>query len=306
MDTQRRGTLFEQGRERAGTESFNQREPGPVVAWSAIVAGGAAAAALSLILLILGTGLGLSAVSPWAQDGISARAFGVSTIVWLTVTQILAAGMGGFLAGRLRNACSDVQPDEVFFRDSAHGFLSWAVASLATAALLASVIGGIVGRGVQTASTVSPSALAAVPAAVPGGKDGNASIDSAVDRLFRPAAATSPASADPKPAEAFVEVTRIFTQALASGALAADDVRYLGQRVAERSGLSQADAEKHVAEVYSRLQATVRSAEVKAKEAADAARKASAYAALWLFISLLIGAFVASVAAIVGGRQRDR
>jgi hypothetical protein len=33
--------------------------------------------------------------------------------------------------------------------------------------------------------------------------------------------------------------------------------------------------------------------------------KASAYAALWLFISLLIGAFVASLAATYGGRRRD-
>ena len=76
--------------------------PGSAVSWGAILAGAAAAAALSLILLILGTGLGLSAMSPWAQAGATAATLGVSTIVWITLTQLLASGMGGYLAGRLR------------------------------------------------------------------------------------------------------------------------------------------------------------------------------------------------------------
>ena len=114
------------------------------VSWGAIVAGAAGAAALALILLMLGTGLGLSSVSPWAYSGVSATTFGVSTILWLTFTQLVASGMGGYLAGRLRTKWVAVHTDEVYFRDTAHGFLSWAVAALATAALLTSVIGSIV------------------------------------------------------------------------------------------------------------------------------------------------------------------
>src|SRR5512140_336614 len=72
------------------------------VSWGAVAAGAAAAASLSLILLMLGVGLGLSSVSPWARDGLSAEAFGLSTIVWLTATSLLASVMGGYLAGRLR------------------------------------------------------------------------------------------------------------------------------------------------------------------------------------------------------------
>ena len=102
--------------------------PGSAVSWGAILAGAAAAAALSLILLILGTGLGLSAMSPWAQAGATAATLGVSTIVWITLTQLLASGMGGYLAGRLRTKWVAVHTDEVFFRDTAHGFLAWAVA----------------------------------------------------------------------------------------------------------------------------------------------------------------------------------
>lgn len=122
------------------------------VSWGAVAAGAAAAASLSLILLILGVGLGLSSVSPWARDGVSAATFGVSTLLWLTLTQLLASAMGGYLAGRLRRRWTDVHTDDVYFRDTAHGFLAWAVSSLATAALLTSAIGSIVGGGMQAAA----------------------------------------------------------------------------------------------------------------------------------------------------------
>src|SRR5690242_19838439 len=92
------------------------------VSWGAILAGAAAAAALSLILLILGTGLGLASVSPWAHNSVSAETFGVATILWVTFTQLAAAGLGGYLAGRLRTKWVAVHSDEVYFRDTAHGF----------------------------------------------------------------------------------------------------------------------------------------------------------------------------------------
>ena len=94
------------------------------VSWAAIFAGAAAAAALSLILLLLGFGLGFSAVSPWAGSGISAKGLGISSIVWLAVTQIIAAGLGGYIAGRLRVKWANLHGDEVYFRDTAHGFLA--------------------------------------------------------------------------------------------------------------------------------------------------------------------------------------
>ena len=117
--------------------------------WSAILAGAAVVAALSLILLILGAGFGLSLMSPWAGGGVSAATIGVSTILWVTLTQLVAAGMGGYLAGRLRVRWVGVHSDEVYFRDTAHGFLAWAVATLATATLLTSVIGSIIGQGIH-------------------------------------------------------------------------------------------------------------------------------------------------------------
>ena len=294
------------------------------VSWSAIAAGAAAAASLSLILLILGVGLGLSSVSPWARDGISATSFGVSTILWLTLTQLLASAMGGYLAGRLRTKWTEVHTDEVYFRDTAHGFLAWAVASLSTAALLSSVIGSILSGGVQAGASVVGAAANTGGAALGGaaatsrmvqGSDGGP-MGYFVDSLFRrdAAATTNPGpgalptgmdATERVSGNATAEVSRIFMNVGRTEPLPPEDVRYVGQIVAQRTGLSQQDAEKRVADVHASAQAKALDAEVAARAAADKARKASAYSALWLFVSLLIGAFVASLAATFGGRQRD-
>lgn len=285
---------------------------GSAVSWGAIVAGAAAAASLSLILLILGLGLGLSSVSPWARDGVSATTFGVSTILWLTLTQLLASGMGGYLAGRLRTKWTDVATDEVYFRDTAHGFLAWAVASLATAALLTSVIGSILSGGVQAGAsmvggvagtTSSAVGSAAASAGLVRGNDGGPT-GYFVDSLFRRDAGDTDA-AQRATGQDTDEVSRIFMNFRLSEPLPAEDIRYVGQMVAQRTGLSQQEAEKRVTEVYAKAQAKVQGTELAARDAADKARKASAYSALWLFVSLLVGAFVASLAATFGGRQRD-
>ena len=285
------------------------------VSWGAIFAGAAAAAALSLILLMLGIGLGLSSVSPWKQDGVSAAAFGVSTIVWITITQLVASGMGGYLAGRLRTKWAAVHTDEVYFRDTAHGFLAWAIASLATAALLTSVIGSIVSGGVQAGAAVAGGAATTAVAATAGGaaamgtdmakSDDAGPMGYFVDSLFRRDLTAAPANSASTTAFPAAEVSRIFMTTVRTGTMAPDDVRYVGQIVAQRTGLTQQEAEKRVTDTYTRVQTKLREAETAAREAADKARKASAYAALWLFISLLIGAFVASLGATYGGRSRD-
>ena len=103
-----------------------------------------------------------------------------------------------------------------------------------------------------------------------------------------------------------LEVTRIFLNTLRTEPLPADDIRYVGKLVSQQTGLSQQNAEKRVIDTYTRVQAKLRDTEAAAKDFADKTRKASAYAALWLFISLLIGAFVASFAATYGGQLRDQ
>ena len=284
------------------------------VSWAAIFAGAAAAAALSLILLFLGTGLGLSSMSPWRNDGASPEALGIGTIVWITFMQLAASVLGGYIAGRMRTRWMDLPTDEVRFRDTAHGFLAWAVATLITAWLVSSTASSIISGGVRAGAQVAGGAASAATAAAAGGAAqaaGNQSqggesgpMNYMVDSLFRNPKG-SKGSAAQTPEQATAEVGRIFTNAAASGKLPEEDARYAAQLVSQRTGVSQQEAEKRVNDTFNQLQTKKKEAETQAREAADKARKASAAAALWLFISLLIGAFVASLAATYGGRQRD-
>lgn len=299
------------------------------VSWGAILAGAAGAAGLSLILVILGAGLGLSSISPWGQEGASGTTISISAIGWITLMSLLASGMGGYLAGRLRTKWVGIHTDEVFFRDTAHGFLAWAIATLATAALLSSVIGAVLGGGVKAgASMVSGAASTASIAAAAGAQaegqraGGGDPLDYFIDTLFRSDAAQTPASLPSSPEAGITqttapamsanetdnkEVVRIFANALAfEDTLPADDLRYVSQLVAQRTDLSLQEAEQRVSETYMRITTRLNEMKTDAQEMADKARKASAYTSLWFFISLLIGAFIASVSATVGGRQRDR
>ncbi|WP_236188981.1 hypothetical protein [Pseudomonas paraglycinae] len=272
------------------------------VSWGAIFAGAAAAAALSLILVLLGFGLGFSAVSPWAGEGVSAKGLGISTIIWLAATQIIASGLGGYIAGRLRVKWANMHGDEVYFRDTAHGFLSWCVATLVTATLVVGSVSSIVSGGVQAGASVVGGAAGAMTQAA-GTAAGNTDSDQYgyfVDSLFRddrPAAVSDDAARG--------TVTRIFAQSLANGQLSAEDRTYLAQLVAQRTNLTQADAERRVDEIYARTQKAIADAKVKAQQAADTAAKVAALTSLWMFIALLAGAFFASLSATFGGRRRD-
>jgi hypothetical protein len=266
------------------------------VSWAAIFAGAAAACVLSLILLILGTSLGLSSLSPWENQGASGKALGVGAGAWVVFMQLAASALGGYVAGRLRTKWVSLHTEEVAFRDTAHGFLAWAVATLITVALFTSTVSSIVSGGVQAGATVAGGAASAAATAVASsaGSDGSYQIDS----LFR---APKGAKGQASPEQSTAEVARIFTNAAVSGKLPEEDARYAAQVVSQRTGISQQEAEKRVNETFAQIEAKKK----EAKEAADKARKASAAASLMLVISLLIGAFLASYAAIIGGRQRD-
>jgi hypothetical protein len=277
---------------------------GGAVSWGAVFAGAAGAAALSLVLFVLGTGLGLAVVSPWSQEGISGTAATVSTIVWVTVVQLLASVLGGYLAGRLRSRWVTVHTNEVFFRDTAHGFLAWAVSTLLMATLMSSALGAVISTGAKAGSAVVGAAATAAAGTAAAGNAAAGQDESTgyfVDSLFRGA----PGNAQPVSTDRIPEATRIFANGLKTGELSPADTQYLGQLVAANTGLSQADAERRVSDTFTRLDNTVREATAKAKQVADEARKASAWLALWLVVSLFIGAFVASLAATFGGRLRD-
>jgi len=271
------------------------------VSWPAIFAGAAAAAALSMILVVLGFGLGFSAISPWADSGVSAKTLGISTIVWLLLTQIIASGMGGYLAGRLRVKWARMHGDEVYFRDTAHGFLAWAVASLVTAVLVLGSVGGLLGSGAQAGAHVASGAMTAAAGAGDDSASDNDPYGYFVDMLFRD---NRPVAVNDDAAHAVV--TRIFTRTVANGGqLSGEDRAYLAQLVSQRTNLTQTQAEQRVDQVYGQAWKAVEDAKLTAQQAADTAAKVAAWTALWTFISLLCGAFFASLAAIWGGRSRD-
>jgi hypothetical protein len=265
------------------------------VSWGAVVAGAFVAAALALIMLLLGSGLGFSAASPWANEGASAKTIGIAAMIWMVFVHLSSSAIGGYMAGRLRTRWTDVHTNEVFFRDTAHGLTAWAVGIVITAAFLTSAATAIVGGAAKTGAA----AVATAGAGVAAGAASKADDDSRgyfVDMLFR-----SDGSRQEDDARVREEAGRILATGLAQGDLSPADRSYLAQVIAARTGLSAPDAEKRVADALAQAKA----AETKAKEAADAARKAAAHLALWSFLALLIGAFVASYAATMGGRLRD-
>ena len=275
------------------------------VSWAAVIAGAFIASAFSLALVALGAGIGLISVSPWSNNNPSVTTFTVLAAAWFIAVELFACGVGGYIAGRLRSGWARVHTDEVFFRDTAHGLLVWAVGAVITAVILAWAASSAVSGAAHVASAATEAVGEAAGAAT--GQAASQAVSSVADptayftdMLWR---SDKPAQGDQ--AAATAEGGRIMARALYTGDLYAPDKTYLAQLVASRTGLSQPDAEKRVTDVFDQAKKAKQAAADKVKAAADAARKTGVYVALWAFISLLVGAFSASYMATVGGRQRD-
>jgi hypothetical protein len=260
--------------------------------WAAIIAGAFVAGGASLILLALGSGLGFASVSPWSGQGVSATTFTVTTAIWLIVTQWVSAALGGYIAGRLRTRWIGTHTHEVFFRDTAHGLVTWAVATVAVAALAGTSLFSLIGGAAHVAS-------GAASANAHGMMESVTSTMTAygTDKLFRSSRSTDGgATGDPRP-----EAAHIMENALATGGVPDADRSYLAARISTNTGISVPDAQKRIEDWISAAMA----AETKAKEAADAARKAASRASIYTALALLVGAFIACVSAALGGRLRD-
>jgi hypothetical protein len=254
------------------------------VSWAAVFGGAFATAALSLILLALGAGAGLSSLSPFSSSGLSTAAVGFGALIFLCIIEIIASGVGGYLAGRLRTKWVDLHTDEVYFRDTAHGFLAWCVALVMSAAFLGAAAAGMVGAS-ATASTASNSGTAAADTAA---LEANRYY---IDSLFRGSKVGNAAEETAYKAEA----AGIFAHSLANRTvLMPDDRNYIAGLVSAATGVSHSEAEARVTNTFERDQA-----------AADQVRKSAAHALYWLFVAMLLGAFTASFAATIGGRRRD-
>ena len=264
----------------------------PGISWGPVLGGAVVATAVTVLLVSLGSGLGFASVSPTSGNNPSAATFTVLMAVWLLVVQWVSSFFGGYLAGRLRPASGGIHGDESLFRDTACGFVAWAVASLFVVAMVSSGASSLIsGAGRAATSVVSSAAGGAAQSAGSGDPSGYL-----LDTLFRPTAPSAQANV----ADSKAEAGRILATG-ATGDISQPDHDYLVQMVAARTGLSAADAGKRVDDVIAKEKQAVE----KAKQAADTARKAASSLALYTGFSMLVGAFIACVAGAIGGRQRD-
>lgn len=272
----------------------------PALAWGPVIGGAIAAAAITLILLLLGSGVGLTMVSPWSGENASFTTVSVTAAIWFVIVQWLSSALGGYLTGRLRTKWAGIHTDEVFFRDTAHGFLSWALATVVVAGLAGSAFTSLVGSGVQAASSVAATASVGSTAAAAGTDEApDLATGYFTDLLLRPQDAATRAQSDD--AAATAEVSRILMQGAAKGEVPEADRAYIATIVASRAGIPQEEARTRVDQVLQQIE----NAKNAALQAADDARKSAATVALLGALSLLVGAFIASAAAALGGRQRD-
>ena len=275
--------------------------------WGLAIAGGVAATAVTFFLLTLGAGFGLLLVNPVTNEGPSLPVFLTLGAIYFLTAQAFGFAVGGHLVGRLMGPVIESDREENV-RAGAHGLVAWAVAVLATLTMVA-------------VTSLSAGNTAATTAALYGA----ASKDSAdndgmnayfVDKLFRPTAVTPSATPAPDgtglgpvPAGAPMSIAgaeadreeagRILGAGFMNGiAIPQDDRPRLIELTARHAGITEGAAVTRIDTLQAETQA-------KAKQAADAARKAASYASLWVALSLLFGAIVAMMSAVYARFEKD-
>ena len=285
-------------------------DAGPAISWQAIIAGAVTAAATTLILVAFGVGVGFSVISPWGGQGVSAATFSIGGGIFLIVVAMLSSTIGGYVAGRLRPQWATVHSHERYFRDSAHGLVTWAVSTIAVATILGGALTGIAGlagagvaaAGAQPADVYVDTLLRTTPGAERQAAATPAPTDTQQATAPVPNSQVAPSlqggqlpGRTPAPVDR-ASIARIIAPAMIKGGSVTDpDRTYLTQLVAARSGLPEAEARQRVDQVITQAQA-----------AADKARKSTAAIAFWAAFALLAGALAASLAAIEGGSLRNR
>jgi hypothetical protein len=281
-----------------GTPGLAAESAVSAISWAAIFGGGVAATATSVVLVLLGAGVGLATISPWPGQSSSVTNFTISAGIWLIVVQWLSSALGGFLTGRLRTKWVRLHTHEVFFRDTAHGFLTWGLAAVFGAMIAASAAASVGASATRAAAALASGARPGAAANVSVASDSLAQMQAyEVDSLFRGEKPDLAAS----DAEVRAQAERIFAAGVRNGGIPDADQAFLADTVAARTELSPADARKRVDDAITQEKA----AEIRIRDAADTLRKSAANASIFTALSMLIGAFIASAAAAYGGGLRD-
>jgi len=247
------------------------------VSWSAILAGTAVAVASSLVLFALTAGLDLAALAP--DRATSATSLTVLTGIALVVTQWISAALGGYMTGRLRTRWVSTHTHEVFFRDTAHGFITWCVATVVLASGLASASVTFTGARIH----------------VTAGSHGHNTRLVSVGHALANSASFAPAS--------FAAVALSTDSTPGSRLVVPDGPAAVESQSAYRPALVQVlpttDGERTADDTQGVWPADL------STPGDDATRKAAAATSIITALSMLVGAFIASVSAALGGRLRD-
>jgi hypothetical protein len=248
--------------------------------WGAVIAGAFTAAALATVLHAFAGAIGLavsSAAPTWRDASVGLM---ILSGFYLILVALASYGLGGYITGLLRDRFGTaVTTEEVEFRDSIHGLLVWALATLLTVFLL--VIASSAGTRLAAPAATSSSASTATESTI--------AFD--IARLLR----GDRRAADLTDTQNLRgEVGRILLKSSSHSGVAADDSTYLVRLVAARTGVAPNDAERRVD-----------TAIANAKENLSRARKSGVILAFMAGAAALIGAVAAWLAAVVGGQHRD-
>lgn len=261
------------------------------VAWGAIFAGVAIALITQLLLNMIGLGIGLATLDPGTGDNPSAGGFSIGAGIWWVLSGIIAAGLGGWIAGRLAG-----KPRES--TGGWHGLISWAVTSLVVVYLLTSAIGGLIGGAMGALGSVAggvgrTAATAATVAGPSVAQNGGGMVDE-VQSTVR--SATGGQDLGELGNTAMTAVRGATNDDPAQQAQAREQA---AQQLAQARGIPVEQARAQVAQTEQQTRARATELKQKATQAADTGAKAGSAAALLGALSLILGA----VAGWFGGRR---
>jgi hypothetical protein len=245
------------------------------IEWGPAIAGALTAAAIGFVLVTFGAAIGLAVASTAPTWRDSSATLQLLSGLYLLLVAILAFGVGGYLAGRMRTRLNG-SSDEIEFRDGTLGLVVWAIAVILTAL--------ITWAGAQSLSRLGSPPNASQSVA------GENLVAYDLDRLFR--AERKPQSADLTQARS--EAARILLTSAGHTGVTPDDRTYLIALTSAETGLARPDAERRVDAIIAQARDNIRKA-----------RRAAVIVAFMAAAAALLGAAMAWLASCAGGRQRD-
>ena len=257
---------------------ITEEQKASYVQWGPAVAGALVAAALAFVLHAFAAAIGLavsSSAPTWRDSSLMLQ---LLSGLYLIFAAIVAFGVGGYLAGRMRSPVGGTD-DEIEFRDGSLGVLAWAIAIVLTVLMTWAAAQSL-------ARVVAPSGGSGAAQSVAG--ENLIAYD--LDQLFR--AERRPQNVDLGYARS--EAARILLTTAGHAGITPDDRAYLIRLTAANTGLQPPEAER-------RTDIAI----VQARDGIRKARRSGVILAFMAGAAALLGAAVAWFAAYEGGQHRD-